>query len=417
MEHLERFGLEREPFRNEPQPDFWFESRSVADARARLLRCLRQGKELSVLCGEVGAGTSTLARRLLDDLDPDAFEAGLLVVGRGAEPAWLRAAVARQLGIAEPAAGRPEALRQLYGHLVGLHQDGRRAVIAIDEAQVLGAEALAELLALLNFEHEDQRLLSVLLVGSLELERLLAREPALLGRCELRVRIEPLGGAEARAYIAHRLVVAGGDPALFAPELADVIAERAGGLPRRMNALADNALFEAHLARREWPEAADIERAARDLPWAASSADTLAGVTPAALGLEPPKDDAAPPIAAGLDGRARAAASAALEALDGPDLGADLGPALDDEMGGDLQAPAPAGGPRPAREFDLAMREEELHAEVLASTGPDHTAPGAWGRARPASLDDEVLGTVPPRLPDESEIDGLFVDLVEEDEA
>ena len=86
MEHLERFGLEREPFRNEPQPDFWFESRGAADARARLLRCLRQGKELSVLCGEVGAGTTTLARRVLDDLDPDVFEVGLLVFSNGAAP-------------------------------------------------------------------------------------------------------------------------------------------------------------------------------------------------------------------------------------------------------------------------------------------------------------------------------------------
>jgi type II secretory pathway predicted ATPase ExeA len=406
VEHLERFGLEREPFRNEPHPDFWFESRALAEAKARLLRCLRQGKELSVLCGEVGAGTTTLARRVLDELDPDAYEAGLLVVGRGVEPAWLRAAVARQLGVAEPASSRPEALRQLYGHLVALRGEGRRAVVAIDEAHALGPEALAELIALLHFEHEDERLLSVLLVGSLELEHMLACEPALLGRCELRVRLAPLRGEEARAYVSHRLVVAGGDPALFAPELVDVIAERAGGLPRRINALADSALFEAHLARRDWPEAADVERAARDLPWAQGSEDTLSSVPTAALGLEPAKADAAPPVALGLDGRSRAAAAAALAAVDGPDLG----PTLDDDVESALDASA-----RPAGDFDLAMREEELDAEVLASTGPDHTAPGAWSRAR--SLDDEVLGTPPPRLPEEAEIDDLFVDLVEEDQA
>jgi type II secretory pathway predicted ATPase ExeA len=399
LEHLERFGLEREPFRNEPQPDFWFESRGVADAKARVLRCLRQGKELTVLCGAVGAGTTTLARRVLDELDPDAFEVGLLVVGRGVEPAWLRAAVARQLGIADPSEARADAMRELYMHLVELRQEGRRAVIAIDEAQSLSGEALAELVAMLNFEHEDERLLSALLIGSLELEAMLAREPALLGRCELRVRIEPLRGAEARAYIAHRLVVAGGDPALFAPELADVIAARADGLPRRMNALADNALFEAHLARREWPEAADVERAARDLPWAArSDASTLPGVEVDELGIE--ASEVEPP--SGLD------------ALDAPDLGADLGPALDEEADG-LAPPAPrARGVRPARDFDLEP-EPELQAEVLATTGPDHTSPGAWSRARRASLDDEVLGTAPPRLPDEAEIDGLFVDLVDEE--
>ena len=106
MEHLERFGLARDPFRNEPQLDFWYESSPAAEARARLLRCLRQGKELTVLCGEVGSGTTTLARTLLDELDPDGYEVGMLVVGRGVEPAWLRSAVARQLGIAEPASGR-----------------------------------------------------------------------------------------------------------------------------------------------------------------------------------------------------------------------------------------------------------------------------------------------------------------------
>lgn len=404
MEHLERFGLEREPFRNEPHPDFWFASRSVAEARARLLRCLRQGKELSLLCGEVGSGTTTLARRIVDDLDPDGFEVGLLVVARGVDAAWLRGAVARQLGVPEPGATRAEALRQLYGHLVELRQEGRRAVIAIDEAHTLGPEALAELLALLNFEHEDERLLSALLVGSLELDALLAAEPGLLGRCELRIRIEPLRGAEARAYVSHRLVVAGGDPALFAPELVDVIAERASGLPRRINALADNALFEAHLARREWPEAADVERAARDLPWARGSSDPPARVLPVELDAEPPKDDATPPVPSGLDGRARAAAAAALDALDGSALDVALGPALAEAGSDDLPGVSEA-----------ALGGEELQAEVLAHTGPDHTAPGAWARARPASLDDEVLGTAPPQLPDEAEIDGLFVDLVDED--
>ncbi|MEB2343689.1 MAG: AAA family ATPase [Deltaproteobacteria bacterium] len=394
MEHLERFGLEREPFRNEPQPDFWFESRGVSEAKARLLRCLRQGKELSVLCGELGSGTTTLARHVLDELDPDRFEVGLLVVGRGVEPAWLRSAVARQLGVAEPAGTRAEALRELYLHLVELRKEGRRAVVAIDEAQALGVEALAELVAMLNFEHDDERLLSALLVGSLELERMLGREPALLGRCELRVRIEPLAGEEARAYLAHRLVVAGGDPALFAPELADVIAARAGGLPRRMNALADNALFEAHLARREWPEPADVERAARDLPWAQSGADTLSGVSPAALGLAPH-------------------APAAPE-LGDFDLDAELGPELSGGEGALHAGVSRAHVSRPARAFDREPHEEELQAE-LATTGPDHTAPGAWSRPRRASLDDEVLGTAPPRLPDESEIDGLFVDLVDEE--
>lgn len=417
MEHLDRFGLAREPFRNEPQLDFWFETGAAGAARARLLRCLRQRKELSVLCGEVGAGTTTLARRVLDELDPEEYEVALLVVGRGIEASSLRGAIARQLGVADPSESRSDAMRQLYEHLVGMRDDGRRAVVAIDEAQALaGSEALGELVAMLNLEIEDERLVSALLIGSPELERMLAREPALLGRCELRVRVEALGAGEARAYLAHRIDVAGGPPDLLAPEVADAIAERAGGLPRRMNALADNALFEAHLACRARPALADVERAARDLPWAQGAGDTLSGLAPAAPGREPAKPDATPEV---LDRHIRASASAALDALDGPDLEADLGPAFDEEAEDLLDLVPPARpAQRSAGAFDLAMREEqELQAEVLASTGPGHTSPGAWSRGRPVSLDDEVLGapSSSPPLPDEAEIDGLFVDLVEED--
>ncbi len=393
MEYLERFGLSRDPFRNEPQLEFWFENRAASEARARLLRCLQQGKELSVLCGEVGSGTSTLTRIVLDELDPDRFEVGMVVVGRGVEPAWLRRAVASQLGIEAPATDRADAMRQLYERLVELRQAGRRAVIAIDEAQALaGSEALGELVAMLNFEADDALLLSVLLVGSADLDAMLARESSLLGRCDLRVRLGALGGAEARAYLAHRIRVAGGEPALLASDVADTIAERAGGLPRRMNALADNTLFEAHLAGRELPAVVDVERAARDLPWAQTSVDTtsdLSRVSSDSDEVSEPKPDAAPAFRSGgaaLDRQARAAAHAALAAIDVPDLDAELGDPLEEEMEGTLEESRPPE--------------------------PDPRASRTWTRQRLATLDDEVIGSAPP-VPDESEIDGLFVDLVD----
>ena len=86
MDHLEHFGLARDPFRNEVQLDFWFASRGHVDVGRRLRRCVEQGKELCVLVGEVGSGTTTVARALIEQLDPDRFEAGLLVPSRGVDP-------------------------------------------------------------------------------------------------------------------------------------------------------------------------------------------------------------------------------------------------------------------------------------------------------------------------------------------
>jgi hypothetical protein len=257
---------------------------------------------------------------------------------------------------------------------------------------------------MLNFEADDALLLSALLVGSVALDPMLAKEPTLLGRCDLRVRLGALAGEEARAYLAHRVRMAGGDPALIPPAVADTLADRAGGLPRRMNALADNMLFEAHLADRAQPSLVDVERAARDLPWAQTPADTVSSRTNTALGDEiagDSKSDAAPAFRRSdtpLDRHARAAASAALAALEVPDLDAELGGRLEEELEGPLEASQPPLPPAAGHD----------------GTAPDPRASRAWSRERLASLDDEIIGSAPP-VPDESEIDGLFVDLVDAD--
>jgi general secretion pathway protein A len=276
VEHLAHFGLSQDPFRNEPQLDFYFESAAHGEARRRLLRCVRQRKELGLLVGEVGTGKTTVTRVLFEELDPEAYESGLLVLARGVEPEWLRQGIARQLGVEAPAAERAASIRQLYERLVAIHEEGRHAVVLLDEAQSLaGPEVLAELRGLLNFEHDEQRLLTVVLVGTPALDRVLAADPALMGRIELRVELGTLAEAEVPRYLAHRLGAAGGDVELFQPEVAASIAERAGGIPRRLNALADNALFEACLAGRSEVGSDDVERGARELPWAKGSAPAL----------------------------------------------------------------------------------------------------------------------------------------------
>ena len=64
----------------------------------------------------------------------------------------------------------------------------------------------------------------------------------------------------------------------------------AGGVPRRLNALADAALFEAHLASRVSATAADVERAALELELPQPE-----GVTaPAAAAKEAPRKPSAP---------------------------------------------------------------------------------------------------------------------------
>ncbi len=431
MEHLEHFGLARDPFRNEVQLEFWFASREHVDVGRRLRRCVEQGKELCVLVGEVGSGTTTVARALIEQLDPDRFEAGLLVPPRGVDPDALRSAIARQLGVESPAHGRSEAMRQLHGHLVALRDADRRAVIALDEAQTLSADALAELHALSNLEHDDARLLSIVLVGSPQLEATLAREPDLLARVELRLRLEPLAAAEARAYVAHRVDVAGGDATLFEPDVLEALVERAGGLPRRLNALADNTLFEAHLEGRARPARADVERAARDLPWGERRArrarrrragdgrpiDTREGRR------RPRLDDAfeaEPAIESLRDADSVRELSATSTCPISRPTSAPASPTISSARCGDGSSRTEARGRRAPRAHRARGRDRRRPDRPRA----DGARRLAHRRAR--EDEDEITASRPSRprrscrsvrlLPDADELDGLFVDLVDEAE-
>ena len=56
MEHLQHFGLTQDPFSNEPDLRFFFESGSHRDAQRRVERGLRQHKGLTLLTGDGGMG-------------------------------------------------------------------------------------------------------------------------------------------------------------------------------------------------------------------------------------------------------------------------------------------------------------------------------------------------------------------------
>jgi len=267
VDHLQFFGFSEDPFTNDLRLDFYFASPQHDEAKQRLLRCLQQGKALTVFLGSAGHGKTTVVRHLLEELDEARFEASVLVMLHGAVGSgWLLARVARQLSVELPAAERAQLVGQIYEQLVALREAGRRCVLFVDEAQLLAsAEPLEELRGLLNLEYEERNLLSLVLVGSPELEGVLDLDFSLAQRVEAKVRLEALNLNAACEYVEYRVQRVGGDLALFDPKALKTLCRVARGVPRLLNTLADNALYEASRARRRAVSEPDVLRAAQDL--------------------------------------------------------------------------------------------------------------------------------------------------------
>jgi type II secretory pathway predicted ATPase ExeA len=267
VSYLDHYGLAQEPFSNAPVARFYYSSAQHAQALMRLTHAVSQMKGLALLVGDIGAGKTTLARRLLDSLPEDEYEAALLViVHSGITAQWLLRRIALQLGVESPAEEKLALLSQLYQRLLRIHEAGKKAVVLIDEAQMLATrEIMEEFRGLLNLEIPERKLLSFVFFGLPEIEDNLKLDPPLAQRVALRYRLDPLSAEATEAYVRHRLRLAGAPRVPFTAEAIAAVHRFSHGTPRVINTLCDNALFEGFLAKARDVDAPLVERLARDL--------------------------------------------------------------------------------------------------------------------------------------------------------
>ena len=211
-------------------------------------------KGLSILVGDIGAGKTTLARRMLDSLPEDEYEAALLVIiHSGITANWLLKRIALQLGRGEPGAGEAGAARRSStSGCCRSTSPGKKAVVLIDEAQMLETrEMMEEFRGLLNLEVPERKL---------HLLRLL-RPAGDRAEPEARPAARPARGAPLQARALHRRVDRGVHQA---PAAAGRAARGCPSPPEAVEAVHRHS--RRHAARHQHPVR---QRAVRGVPRAA----------------------------------------------------------------------------------------------------------------------------------------------------
>ena len=266
--YLELFKLRELPFRLSPDPQFLYLSKQHARAKAYMESTIWFTDGFVVITGEIGSGKTTLIESFLEEIQRDVVVAQISQTQVSVVD-FLQSVLV-QFGFSPFKMKKAELIATLNNFLVEQFSAGRKVLLIVDEAQNLSQKVLEEIRMLSGVETTKEKVLRIILAGQPELNsKLDAPELVQLAqRIRLRFHLGTLSDAEMRAYIHHRLEVAGaGDRVIFAEDTYPEIYRYTGGVPRLVNTLCDTAMLAAYGQQHDNVTLADIHTSVEELRW------------------------------------------------------------------------------------------------------------------------------------------------------
>ena len=124
---------------------------------------------------------------------------------------------------------------------------------------------MEEFRGLLNLEIPGKKLINIVFFGLTEIEDCLRLDEPLAQRVAVKYNLGSLTLDITTKYINHRLSVAGAKRALFDHQSIQEVHNFSGGVPRLINTICDNCLFEAHMQKENMVQPKIVQSVAGDL--------------------------------------------------------------------------------------------------------------------------------------------------------
>ncbi|NIN18879.1 MAG: AAA family ATPase [Candidatus Aminicenantes bacterium] len=254
------FGFLTEPFTKEIKAATLFISARLTTLNQRLNHHLAR-RGIALITGDVGSGKTTAVRAFVDTLDKTHYDIVYIEDPTiGMRGIWH--SIAEQLHLN----GRYfkwQLMPALKNAIEKNFAEYRKTtVIIIDDAQLLMPAALDELRLFTNFRIDSASPMTVILLAQPEFRKLIQLKSleAFNQRITLRSHLTGLAQDEVKPYIKHQLEIAGRTDELFTDDVIAEIYHQARGLPRLINNLCYQCLWEIYLQGKNIVDLPTIEK-------------------------------------------------------------------------------------------------------------------------------------------------------------
>ena len=276
-------GMLFNPFPVTPDETHYFFTPTLEAIFEEVSHFIEMRKGFLLLTGDVGLGKTTLLRRLLASFDKSRYNTALVLTSFLNQSELLET-IARDFGLKLPhGARRIDHLAILNDFLLTESDKGKINVLFLDDAQALDEGALDVVRQLSNLETAQSKLIQVVLCGQPELLETLNQHSLrqVKSRIALHRKLQALDPAQTKAYILHRLAIAGAvDCIQFSTDGLQMLYECTGGFPRRLHHVMDRCLYALVACSGKQIDQAVVRIACQDLGWQVPKTSViLSGVT------------------------------------------------------------------------------------------------------------------------------------------